>query len=268
MTQSGRAADVDKRQVFIFRDNGFSQEISPFVREVPLNILIDGRELVTIACSGCSVTELAVGFLRSEGIIGSASDIKEIDVSDDQRFVNIITESQQIWKHEKKLHAPADNIASSGARSWHGESGIAHRENLLAQRTFMTTKQVFYFMKRLVDESPLHKITGGTHSAALTDGDHILAVREDIGRHNVIDMLGGYTLLNGIDCSHKIILRTGRVSAEIVHKVWNLGVPMMISLSVPTTLAINLCEEAGITLIGSVRGGKMNVYCHEWRVIC
>jgi FdhD protein len=91
-------------------------------------------------------------------------------------------------------------------------------------------------------------------------------LREDIGRHNTIDMLGGYALLNDMDCSDKIIVRTGRVSLEIVNKVWNLGIPILISLSVPTTAAIHASMEAGITIIGSVRGGKMNVYCHEWRV--
>jgi FdhD protein len=79
-------------------------------------------------------------------------------------------------------------------------------------------------------------------------------------------MLGGYALIQEIDCSDKCIVRTGRVSLEIVNKVWNLGIPILISLSVPTTAAIHLSLEAGITLIGSVRNGKMNVYCHEWRV--
>jgi len=62
------------------------------------------------------------------------------------------------------------------------------------------------------------------------------------------------------------MVRTGRVSLEIINKVWNLGVPILISLSVPTTTAIHASLEAGITLIGSVRGGRMNVYCHDWRV--
>jgi FdhD protein len=121
-------------------------------------------------------------------------------------------------------------------------------------------------VESLIDLSRLHGVTGGTHSAALAHGDSIIVLREDIGRHNTIDMLGGYALLNEMDCSDKVIVRTGRVSLEIVNKVWNLGIPILISLSVPTTTAVHASMEAGITLIGSLRGGKMNVYCHEWRV--
>ena len=123
-------------------------------------------------------------------------------------------------------------------------------------------------MDDFLSMASLHDSTGGTHAAALaTVNAEIIAVREDIGRHNTIDMLGGYALLGGIDLSDKTIVRTGRVSSEIVHKVWCLGVPVVISISVPTTLAIELAEEAGITIIGSVRGGKFIVYTHPERIL-
>ena len=90
--------------------------------------------------------------------------------------------------------------------------------------------------------------------------------REDIGRHNTIDMIGGYTLLHDIDCSDKIIMTTGRISSEMVNKVWNLGIPVIITRSAPTAEAIRVLEGAGMTLIGYVRNGRMNVYTHQDRV--
>ena len=89
-------------------------------------------------------------------------------------------------------------------------------------------------MERFLGQACLHEETGGTHAAALARNGKILVVREDIGRHNTIDMLGGYALLHGVDCRDAVILRTGRVSSEIVHKIRRLGVPLVCSLSVPT----------------------------------
>ncbi len=115
-------------------------------------------------------------------------------------------------------------------------------------------------MERFLGQARLHEETGGTHAAALARNGEILVVREDIGRHNTIDMLGGYALLHGVDCRDAVILRTGRVSSEIVHKIWRLGVPSVCSLSVPTTQAVEMARGAGMTLIGSVRRGRMKIY--------
>jgi FdhD protein len=257
-------AGMEQCDIFIYGDKGISVESVPIIREVSLGIFLDGIEMVSIACNGNYLRELAVGFLRSEGFIGTASDIKRIDMSDDGGAVHIFT--KDAIPQQKRQPCEPDTIASSGSRGWKRENKAQRREDLSARKIFISVKNVFNLMKRFVDLSRLHQVTGGTHSAALAHGDRILTVREDIGRHNTIDMLGGYAVLKGIDCSDKIILRTGRVSAEIVHKVWNLEIPVMISLSVPTSMAVQLCREAGITLIGSVRGEKMKVYSHEWRI--
>lgn len=258
------ASGVEKRGILVYNGNGFSEASVSVVQEISLRIFLNGSEVVTIACSGNYLKELTVGFLRSEGFIRSVSDIKKIEMSDDEKLVHILTKDDML-QTQKTSRAP-DTIESSGAKGWRSKNSVQCRENLLTRKVFITVKRVFSLMEKFVALSALHQLSGGTHSAALAQGDHILLVREDIGRHNTIDMLGGYTLLNGIDCADKVVLRTGRVSAEIVHKIWGLGVPVMISLSVPTSMAVCLCKEAGMTLIGYVRGGKMNVYCHEWRI--
>jgi FdhD protein len=263
--QDNPAFCFEEQKILVYRTgSGFSEETVPVVQETSLRILLNDAEIVTIACNANYPEELAVGFLRAEGFISIASDIRKIEISDKGRCVHVLTNGNTP-KFERRSNAP-DTIESSGARGWRGKEASLHREDLSMRKVFITTKIAFDLMERFVETSRLHQVTGGTHSAALSDGERILAVREDIGRHNTIDMLGGYALLQGIDCSDKIILRTGRVSAEIVHKVWNLEVPVMISLSVPTSMAVHLCKKAGMTLIGSVRGGKMNVYCHEWRI--
>jgi FdhD protein len=121
-------------------------------------------------------------------------------------------------------------------------------------------------MEDFLRKARLHDTTGGTHAAALADAGEILVVREDIGRHNAIDMLAGYVLLHGINCSGAMVFRTGRVSAEIVGKLWNMGIQLFASLSVPTSEAVRLAADAGMTLVGSVRGGRMKIYTHVERV--
>jgi FdhD protein len=130
----------------------------------------------------------------------------------------------------------------------------------------LSPERVLQLMDEFIKLCRLHTITRGTHGAALTDGKEIIVVREDIGRHNALDMLAGYALSNHLDCSDKAVLRTGRVSTEIVYKVWNLGIPVVVSLAAPTTRAIQLAGDAGITLIGAIRGISMQVYTHERRV--
>ena len=124
----------------------------------------------------------------------------------------------------------------------------------------LAPEAVLDLMERFLRQARLYEETGGTHAAALARNGEILVIREDIGRHNAIDMLGGYTLLHGVDCRGAVILRTGRVSSEIVHKIWRLGVPLVCSLSVPTTQAVEMARGVGMTLIGAVRRGRMKIY--------
>jgi FdhD protein len=256
-------ADSEQFNIHTYISGRFTKTSVDIIKEIPLEIFLNGHRVITIACNGNQREDLAVGFLRSEGFIRTAAGLMKVEVSDKQNAVSVFTKGEtRIPANE---HHAGKTIASSGARGWERKSDHAP-ENLRGNLTCISPQCAFTLVESLIDSSRLHGVTGGTHSAALAHGDRIIVLREDIGRHNTIDMLGGYALLNEMDCSDKVIVRTGRVSLEIVNKVWNLGIPILISLSVPTTTAIHASMEAGITLIGSVRGGKMNVYCHEWRV--
>lgn len=104
------------------------------------------------------------------------------------------------------------------------------------------------------------------HSAALCEGGKIIVFFEDIGRHNAIDKIFGCCLLDDLPTKDRIIVTSGRVSSEILQKIAKRGIPIVVSISAPTDLGVKIAEKLGITLIGLVRGGKMNVYCHESRV--
>lgn len=250
------------QEVRQFKEGVFSRENKEIIREIHLEIALNTEKIAVIACSGRYADELAVGFLRSEGLLNSQDEIEKIEIADNENRVLVKTRNPVAL-----TLASHKTIASSGARGTGAGQSFSRQPIRESKSTYIKPVQVFRMMDDFLSMASLHDSTGGTHAAALAAGSgDIIAVREDIGRHNTIDMLGGYALLGGMDLSDKTIVRTGRVSSEIVHKVWRLGVPVVISISVPTAMAIELAHEAGITLVGSVRGEKFIVYTHSIRI--
>jgi FdhD protein len=255
--------ETEIKEVQQFQDGVFSRLSKEIIREIHLEINLNAEKIAVIACSGRYADELAAGFLRSEGLLSSRDEIEKIEVSDTEHKVNVWTRKQlpiTLSSHK--------TIASSGARGTGAGPALTRQPLRKPASRRIKPEDVFRMMEEFLSLASLHDSTGGTHAAALADCDGgIIAVREDIGRHNTIDMLGGYALLNGIDLADKTVVRTGRVSSEIVHKVWRLGAPVVISISVPTAMAIELADEAGITLVGSVRGKKLIIYTHAERIL-
>ncbi|MDI9571187.1 MAG: formate dehydrogenase accessory sulfurtransferase FdhD [Pseudomonadota bacterium] len=216
------------------------------VREVFLEVLLDGRKLTTIACAGLRVEELAVGWLRSEGIIRTS------------REIAAVTAAREGWSVDVRT------VAGRSAAGPRGEPEPLPPPG--ADGATLSPERIFGLMGQMAEAAEIHRRSRGTHGAALADATGIVTVREDIGRHNCLDMLGGYALLNDIAGGDKAILRTGRVSSDIVIKIWRMGVPVAISLSVPTALAVRMAVRAGITLVGGVRAPSLTVYTHPERV--
>ncbi|MBA4395919.1 MAG: formate dehydrogenase family accessory protein FdhD [Syntrophus sp. (in: bacteria)] len=250
--------------VYTFDGRDFCKTVVDVIQEIPLQIFFNERHLVTIACTGMHKDELAVGYLKSEGLVRSFSDIRDISIDKGSGIIHIL--SAAAMAPDAANDPFRGNIASSGARSRLRGDHQSPSMPMITNELQMSPEQVLQLMDRFIDLCRLHAVTRGTHGAALTDGAQILVVREDIGRHNALDMLAGHALLHHWDCSDKAILRTGRVSTEIVHKVWNLGIPLVVSLAAPTSRAIEMAIEAGITLIGAVRDTSLKVYTHERRV--
>ena len=121
-------------------------------------------------------------------------------------------------------------------------------------------------MKEFQHNSEVFKLTGGVHSAALCDKENILMFSEDIGRHNAIDKILGQCFWEGIPTENRVVLTSGRISSEILSKMAKRGIPIVVSRSAPTDLAIRTAENLGITLIGFVRGKRMNIYANDWRI--
>ncbi len=235
------------------------------IREVPLTILVNDKELVTLQCSPDKLEYLAVGFLLSEGFIKRGTKIKHISLNKRGWHVKIDLEGD----FPIIGNYPFKRVIGSGCAE-----AITFYRDIDAQDCTPLKSQVKYsyegifsLMRKLQKESLTFKHTGGVHSCALCSQKGIEVFAEDIGRHNAVDKIFGECFIRGISTQDKAILTSGRVSSEILIKVAKRKVAIIASHSAPTDLAVGLAEKFNLTLIGFVRGHRMNIYTHNHRII-
>jgi len=234
------------------------------VREVPLTVFVNGKELITLLTTGDANRELAVGFLLSEGFLSSKEDVKSIRVDDEAGSVEIelagdLDLTEKLWGKRAVTSG-----CGKGATFYHVLDSI--QAKAVSSDITVSPEQVYALMRELNRLSDLYRETRGVHNSALTDTQNILVFRDDIGRHNAVDKIRGACFLDDIPLQDKILVTTGRMSSEIVVKVAKMGVPIVVSRSAPTSLALELADRIGLTLIGYVRGRKMTVYTGKQRV--
>ncbi len=243
-----------------------SQEASDTVdwvaEERPLTIVLNGVEIVTLLCSPSHLDELAVGFVLGEGLVRRGEEL-EIKLDEERGIAAISTGAANLVN----LQAWGKRYITSGCgkgTSFYQLNDIRQQESVsILMKVKM--KEILSSMTMLQKHSHVFLKTGGVHSAALQIPDHFI-FREDVGRHNAVDKLFGYYTLHKLNAPEKILYLSGRISSEIIVKARRMGVPVIVSRSAPTSLAVQLAEEAGITLVGFTRGSKANVYTHFTRI--
>lgn len=222
------------------------------VREQPLVIHVNGEKFVTLLCSPVKLDCLVVGYLWLEKVIASLDDIANLEVSEiDGRADVTLTQEVEL---------PTERILTSGCGG-----GITFRiDPRLFPKIYSSLKvrpeQLFLRMKELYAQAVNYRASRGIHGAALTDGDRLLVVAEDVGRHNAVDKIKGEALLGGIPTTDRILLSTGRISSEMLLKAARMGVPLVASRTSPTEMAVSLAEQLGITVVGYLRPESLNLY--------
>ena len=256
--------DVERCLIQRVTKEGRSSTEEVFAREFPVTIILNGQELVTMLCSPRNLEYLAAGFLSSEGFLKSKNEIKKIMADNARGVVRLETEEDKEFAQEvlfKRI------ISSGGGRGASFYSAADATSQKVESQMEISTDEVFALVNEFQHSSQLYLATGGVHSAALCDRKSILVFSEDIGRHNAIDKIFGKCLLEDIPTDDRVIITSGRISSEILHKVAKRGIPIIISIAAPTNLGVRIADNLGITLIGSVRGKKMNVYTNDWRIV-
>ncbi len=235
------------------------------IKELPLTIILNNRELVTLLCSPTDLKYLTIGFLSSEGLVKSKDEIKKIIVDGRRGVVRVETEESGELARDVLFKRFITSGCGRGA-SFYSAADVQNQAKV-ESLTQVLTHEVLSLVSDFQHRSQVYRATGGVHSAALCDTKSILVFSEDIGRHNSIDKIFGECFLRGIPTDDRIIITSGRISSEILLKVARKNIPILISKSAPTDLGVRLANDLGVTLVGFVRGERMNVYTNGWRVM-
>jgi len=223
------------------------------VAEEFCQIVLNDQPIATLACSPENLRELAVGYLISEGIVADIDSVADPVQTDDGHTVNISA---------RQLVDPDDlakRVLTSGCAG--GKSSVqSPSQPLVTMNVTIRREQLTQLVRRMADSSHVFQQTGGVHSAALCTPDRIIFRTDDIGRHNAVDKVIGWARLNSVQLQDKLLLSTGRISAEIVLKAARSLITIVASRGAPTSRALNLARGLSLTVIGFVRGQRMTVY--------
>jgi FdhD protein len=241
--------------------------------EEPLEIRVDDEQLmVTMRTPGDDI-DLAAGFLFTEGLLGSLDEVHEIRMCDQNVAAVTVKPGRVLRYRQADPPGPARNFLMTSACGVCGKDSIEAIRvrsafDVAADPVRVSPAVLATLPGRLAGAQRVFSRTGGLHAAGLFTADGtLLALREDVGRHNAVDKVAGWALRSGLlPLAGHILLVSGRASFELAQKAIMIGVPVLAAVSAPSSLAASLAEEGGLTLIGFLRGTTMNVYAGAHRV--
>jgi FdhD protein len=238
----------------------WQEEVGEVIEETPLTIYVNGIELATIMGTPLNQDWLAVGFLKNEGILNNVEEIEDLRITSEGCCVDVLL--------NRTVELPSKKIITSGCGG-----GITYDDPQIDIEPFQiesitTPDNILLAYKKLQTKDSLYARARGVHAAGLLDleGNQLIKVAEDVGRHNTIDKLRGACLLEGIQTQGRAILTTGRISSEMLRKGALMGCPVIVSRTSPTSLAVEMARSWKITLVGYARHGKLRVYCYPERL--
>lgn len=277
-TKKARRGSKTKVRVRVVEDGHARVQPDTLATEEPMEIrLISGGARQTVAVTmrtpGADF-ELAAGFLYGEGIVSSPEDILKIsycvDVGPEQRY-NIVN----VELREGRSYDPRPLERHFYTTSACGVCGKASLEQLelrgcpvISPGPEISAEAIYSLPEKLREAQGLFDATGGLHAAALFDEEgKLVALREDVGRHNATDKLVGWALLEELlPLSEHIVMVSGRSSFEILQKCLTAGVPIVCAISAPSSLAVDVARRFNMTLVGFLRGNRFNLYSGYERI--
>ncbi|GLI33854.1 formate dehydrogenase accessory sulfurtransferase FdhD [Desulforhabdus amnigena] len=257
---------VSAVSTWIYDRTGQGVERSQWViKERPVTLYLNGREMVTLLCAGHHLDELAVGFFHAEGFLQTRDDLVTLDVEEVAGKVRIGTKADVSLPDRLWMKRTITSGCGKGSLFYYALDALMSRP--VKGDIEISPQQVLDRVEELHRLSEIYRRTHGVHNTVLAAPHKALLFRDDIGRHNAVDMIVGYAFLNRISLEDKILITTGRLTSEILIKAAKVNIPIIISRNTATTLAIELAHSLNITLIGYARAGKFTVYSGRERII-
>ncbi|WP_415898319.1 formate dehydrogenase accessory sulfurtransferase FdhD [Neptuniibacter sp. QD48_11] len=219
--------------------------------ERPLTIYLNKREIVTLMTLGGDPEALVLGYLRNQGFIHSLSDLKAIQVDWDVEAAAVVTHGEPEGLEEKLQQRTVTSGCGQGTMFG---SVMEKLEEVRLPEVTIKQSTVYALLDNLNKHNDTYKNAGAVHGCAICEGDQVVSFIEDVGRHNAVDTLAGRMWLQGIDTDNKIFYTTGRLTSEMVIKVAQMGIPVLLSRSGVTQMGLELASELGITMLARAKG--------------
>jgi len=252
----------------IWREGGSSVGSRSIPEETAVAVTYNGGTYAVMMATPRDLRDFAVGFSLSEGVIDSLADIDSLDIVRLDDGVEL-----RIWLSKPRADRLRDRRRHIAGPTGCGLCGIESIAEALRPAAIIGCDREFsaeHIMAAMRHLPPLQKInieTRAVHAAAFWDvASGIVALREDVGRHNALDKLAGALAQEPVAASEGIILLTSRISVEMVQKSAAIGASVMVSVSAPTALAVRMANAAGITLVAIARADGFEVFTHPWRI--
>ena len=224
------------------------------VRETGLSIYINKKHYTTVMMSALMERELVTGYLFGQGLIYSIEELESIYIEGNAARVTVKDAhriSQRIKKSDYRI------VSGGGLSAFSDGTGLPR----IQTRMKIGKEEIFRAMNTVFEKAEIYKATEGTHAAGLfTPEATTICIAEDIGRHNTLDKVIGYALINKIDLSNTFLASTGRMASEMVTKLCRAGIPVVATKAAVTKSALEIGQKCGLTIIGFVRdkGTRLN----------
>lgn len=224
------------------------------VRETSLSIFINKKHYTTVMISTILEKELVIGYLFGQGLIDNIEELESVNIEGNTASVTVKDArriSQRIKKTDYRI------VSGGGPSAFSDGTGFPQIQSQMK----IGKKEIFQAMNTVFEKAEIYKLTEGTHAAGLfTPEATPICIAEDIGRHNTIDKVIGYALINKIDCANTFLASTGRMASEMVTKICRAGIPVVATKTAVTKTGLEIGERCGLTIIGFVRdtGTKMH----------
>lgn len=257
---------MQTRTIVRIQDGVRTEMEDPIAVETVATFFVNDLEVATLLCSPGHVEALAVGFLLGEGVLHRREELISARHDRGKGVVRLkVADSVDLspFRGERK------GTLTSGCGKGQTYTFIRDVEKLepLPPGPTISARAISGRIKEFMHRSDTYRDTGGVHSAALWDGDGLEVFCEDLGRHNAVDKVFGRCFLEGVPVAGRIMLTSGRISSEVALKCARRRVPIIISRNAPTSFSVNLAQTLDLTLVGFVRGSRMNVYTCPERIV-
>ncbi|MBP2633255.1 MAG: Protein fdhD [Firmicutes bacterium] len=265
--EQGKVDAIQTYEVIQFKNNEFCESNQLISEEMPLTVYLNGKETTTMLCSPVDQKYLVLGFLISEGMVQSIEDIREIVINEEDGLVQIEADLVERASTDGYLRRCLTTCCGRGRAGFYFANDHKTTRYIDSNTQFKATDILKCTATLLHEASATHSQTYGVHSGAIVENGELILYSEDIGRHNIFDKLYGKCLEQTMSMENKLLVFSGRISSEILIKVSKMGIPCVVAKSVPTTLALGMAKELGITIVGRMRHDSFCVYTHPKRIV-